>query len=278
MTPAKLDRMHRQVSDNGGHATVFGYGSLISEASARYTTPHLKNFRHASVHGYIRRFGLTPQDIRPSNSKRNIAVATAEAVDDPEASLIGVAYDIPVCELNNLAMRERHYDWHIVPLEDQSNAEIFALMATTPAPSRLFMKHAHELQPDSGTFTCDETVMPLDSYFILCLASVKRAIDKGLAPTDYYTKYIQHSYLADGKTTLASYLSSPQAAELKQTIQDIRSILPNAQGWKEEKWESKELQDIGRKFGILSQHLCGLKECWNYADESVLFSSSQNAI
>ncbi len=59
--PRLVDSLDRYFRHSGAHsATVVGFGSLLSEASARTTFPNLNNFRVVRVKGYRRVFAHSP--------------------------------------------------------------------------------------------------------------------------------------------------------------------------------------------------------------------------
>ncbi|PNH05773.1 hypothetical protein TSOC_007925 [Tetrabaena socialis] len=73
----ELDDSFTGLAGEDGLMTVAGFGSLLSERSARYTFPELQNFRPGLVHGWRRVFAHTadvffvrgiarPETVRPA--------------------------------------------------------------------------------------------------------------------------------------------------------------------------------------------------------------------
>lgn len=104
--------------------TIIGYGSLLSEKSARTTFPDLINFRHGRIRDYRRIFGH-PGSIFFRNGIADLATLQIAAVDaeyDPgNPGFVVSAFDIPsdeAADQPSIAFRKREavYDFAKVPL------------------------------------------------------------------------------------------------------------------------------------------------------------------
>ena len=143
--------------------TVLAYGSLLSEASARWTFPHLTNFRYARVYGLRRVFGHPHVHLIQEKlvSGRNLASLSAEySCDSAEdnknddnpgnnvaergeigpsssssSSFVVAAFDVTLTDAQRRAFldREASYDIVTVPFYDinDSIVDINSRTATT---------------------------------------------------------------------------------------------------------------------------------------------------
>lgn len=93
--------------------SVLGYGSLLSERSARETVPGLKNFRLVRVPGYRRIFNkvgvvfLSRHGADPE--ARQIASCATQA--HPEAEIICSQFECSDAEFAQLYEREHRFQW-----------------------------------------------------------------------------------------------------------------------------------------------------------------------
>ena len=89
---------------------IFGYGSLINQASLKKTVPEARNVVPAKTYGLQRTFNLASHYRFDSDHKSPICVLNiAEA--SPETALNGVCFDMDEVSLDNLLEREKGYDF-----------------------------------------------------------------------------------------------------------------------------------------------------------------------
>lgn len=110
------------------HATIVGFGSLLSERSARGTCPNLTNFRVVRVNGWRRVF----QHAAAIFWERGIAIAETKEMASLSAEpsigsgFVAATFDVPQEELPALLEREEEFDFAKVPfsaLEGQEQEE-----------------------------------------------------------------------------------------------------------------------------------------------------------
>ena len=106
---------------------ILGFGSLMSEQSARTTFPHLTNFRIVRVQGYRRVF-RHPAAIffeRGIADMESLQIASLSAEKQEGSSFIASVFSIEGETGENFLKREEEFDFHMVPftscLKDQDN-------------------------------------------------------------------------------------------------------------------------------------------------------------
>ncbi|RHY05353.1 hypothetical protein DYB28_003483 [Aphanomyces astaci] len=101
--------------------TIIGYGSLLSETSARSTFGHhVKNFRLGRVHNYRRVFAH-PASIffqRGIAIKETLEMASLSAEVSPGTSFAVSAFDIPTSQLPDFYDREEEFSIEEVEFHD----------------------------------------------------------------------------------------------------------------------------------------------------------------
>ena len=98
---------------------IVGFGSLLSEVSARGTCPSLRNFRIARVYGWRRVFqhpaaifferGIAGLD------SREISSLSAEPQDNDGSGFVVATFEVPTGEVGALLEREEEFDFADVP-------------------------------------------------------------------------------------------------------------------------------------------------------------------
>ena len=189
--------------------TIVGFGSLLSEASARRTTPSLTNYRLVTVAGYrrifnktgivfISKFGASPDDR---------ALSSCATRHDGATQLVCCAFDIPATEFPALDEREHRYAWADVAFTDASGKSGNGRMCTESNDDAYRTKcgSAEEYERRVGQFyrgrIWRDDLLPFPMYLDFCLAA---ADSHGRAVFD---NFLDTSYLADNVTTIRSYLA-----------------------------------------------------------------------
>ena len=104
--------------------TVFGYSSLLSEASCKRTCPSCRRHRLAVLPGWRRYFSLVSvSQIRNGNADevaKKIAALAVSPVAPQQPSLpipriVGCLFEIDTCSLPDLVRREHRYEMHTLP-------------------------------------------------------------------------------------------------------------------------------------------------------------------
>ena len=191
---------------------VAGYGSLLSEASARETVPTLSGFALCRIHGYERIFDKVAMVFferhGATGDRRDIAALSTRPA--PGRSMIGCRFEVPDDAMPALFEREHRYDWVM--------AETTALDGTDPRPARMTTAitdedyrlnkcvtdaeyHRRVGRFYGGRIRRDD-VLPFPTY----LAHVIRAL-RGVSDA-VYEDFLDTTVLADGTTRLRAYLAA----------------------------------------------------------------------
>lgn len=195
---------------------VFGYGSLMSEASARQTMPCLRRFGVARVRGLRRIFNLVSISLLRSGQtavgdKELAAVAAEPAGDDERSELLGSVFEIPARDLE--AYREREHRYRFAQVEAQVLDASRRVVATVTAEICLRSSDAEyrekcgsreEYHRRVGQFYAGalwrDDVLPASGYLRLCLDAA------AALGADILDNFLDSSLLADGVTTIREYL------------------------------------------------------------------------
>ena len=189
--------------------TIIGFGSLLSERSARSTTPSLSNYRLVTVHGYrrifnkagivfVHRFGASPDDR---------AIASCATRYDGETPLICGAFDIPGVEFQALDEREHRYRWVETSFRDFDGSAGRGLMCTESTDEAYCAKccTAEEYERRVGQFyrgrIWRDDILPFPMYLDFCLYAARAH------GPHVFDNFLDTSYLADGVTTIRAYLA-----------------------------------------------------------------------
>ena len=94
---------------------IVGYGTLLYSESVGDTigtSATKKNYKPVVIHGFKRLFNLLPPHYKPSFKISDLPVekAAANVVQQSEASINGIAFEVSEAELDALDQREKHYN------------------------------------------------------------------------------------------------------------------------------------------------------------------------
>ena len=190
--------------------TVIGYGSLLSEDSARETVPGLKKFRLVTVPGYRRIFNKVGVSFiyRYDLAASDIHIASCSTQPDSDTEIIGCAFEISADEFKDLYEREHRFQWVNVrsyALDGQavvgrmcteSNDEFYRLNKCVT--DDVYYRYVGQYY--NGRIWRDD-IMPFPVYLNHCLQAAKCHGEL------VYENFIHTTYLADGKTTISQLLS-----------------------------------------------------------------------
>lgn len=204
--------------------SVVGYGSLLSEASARQTVPALQNFRLVRVPGFRRIFNkvgvvFLSRHGADQNS-RELASCSTERSDDCE--IICSQFECSPEDFVGLYEREHRFRWIEVETvgfdnegdvpEQRKGTQSAGRMCTgyddveyrlnkciTPAEYELRVGRYY-----TGALWRDD-ILPFPRYLAFCLQAASSQGDEVL------NNFLDSSYLADGVTSIRGYLrQSPE--------------------------------------------------------------------
>lgn len=202
VSPAILSQMTQKT------LTIIGFGSLLSEASARRTTPGLANYRLVTVGGYrrifnkvgivfISKFGASPCDR---------TVSSCATRHDGTTRMICAAFEVPAAEFPALEEREHRYGWIEVEYEGQCGSGR-GLMCTesTDDAYRAKCGSSHEYEQRVGQYyrgkLWRDDILPFPLYLDFCLDAARthghRVVDN----------FLDTSFLADNVTTIRTFLA-----------------------------------------------------------------------
>jgi hypothetical protein len=189
--------------------TVVGYGSLLSEESARKTAPGLSGFRLVSVTGYKRIFNkvgiiFLQTGIADINTPYLSSCATRSA---PEVTIVCSAFECSEAEFLNIYEREHRFRWIEVALSSavsQDAGRICTEYNDTDYRLNKCVTDKVYFERVGRYYTGKiwrNDILPNKRYLALCL---KAAATHG---TQVLDNFLDTSFLADGTTPLRRYLA-----------------------------------------------------------------------
>jgi len=210
LAPSELGRLRGE----GGLVSVVGFGSLLSERSARTTFPHLQNFREARLRGWRRVFA----HVAPIFFERGIANAatremsslSVEPSDDPAAEIVVSQFEVSMTdeELDRFVEREHEFRFVAVRCVDATGRPDGRLAVVCARYSDEEYRRERcppdEFQRRYGRHGVDviwrDDVLPCAVYCRHCvLASQKLSAAA-------HDSFLDATFLADRRTPLRQYL------------------------------------------------------------------------
>ncbi|KDO22420.1 hypothetical protein SPRG_12700 [Saprolegnia parasitica CBS 223.65] len=193
---------------------ILGYGSLLSETSARSTFgATMQRFRLGRVHGYRRVFALPgsiffPEQIANPATKEFACLCVEPS---PGSSFIVSVFEVPEDQVLAFRRREHLYDIQPVEYEEADGSRDEALMclrwtdeAVIQANGQAFFDERYGQYgldtiwgwgPESG-------ILPCRVYLRHCLLSVAKLGEQ------VRTDFLKHSFLGDRQTTVEAYIAA----------------------------------------------------------------------
>ena len=190
--------------------SVVGYGSLLSEQSARETVPGLTNFRLVTVPGYRRifnkvgvvflsRYGADPQSLQ---------LASCATQANAENQIICTQFECSEADFADLFEREHRFEWVEVETIAIDGARSVGRMCTQSSDQFYRTQkcqseseyHNRVGQYYDGLLWRDD-ILPYPRYLAFCLQA---AHSQGQRVLD---NFLDHSYLADGVTPIRTYIA-----------------------------------------------------------------------
>ncbi|XP_030528082.1 uncharacterized protein LOC115739211 [Rhodamnia argentea] len=197
-----------------GRISICGFGSLLSERSARSTFPDLVDFRVARLDGFRRVFAhVAPIFFERGIAKPETKEISSLSVESCEGETLVVTVfeieksEIPAfmrreLEFRFLAVRPRTHDGK--PFE---NLAVLCARYTDEEFFRIRCRGSKEIYfQHYGRYDIDkiwrDDVLPCRSYLRHCVLAAKNLGDAA------YDNFLDHTYLADRKTTIRKYLET----------------------------------------------------------------------
>ncbi|CAN6328573.1 unnamed protein product [Urochloa humidicola] len=210
------------VAAPGGRISVVGFGSLLSERSARSTFPDLEGFRVAALRGFRRVFAHAA----PIFFERGIAVeATKEfsslSVEPCEGEMIVVTvFEIKEEEVPAFIEREHEFRFLAVVPEGLDGVPFTnqAVVCARYSDEEYFKERCQgskEIYNQRyGRFNIDkiwrDDILPCRLYLRHCVLAAKNLGEPA------YSNFLDHTYLGDRKTTIREYLATTGAGIMEE--------------------------------------------------------------
>ena len=188
--------------------SVVGYGSLISETSARQTAPTLSNFKLGKVHGYKRIFNKAGIVFFRRGSVRSddISVASCATRSDPRYAIGCCVFDCTEEDFTKIYEREHRFRWIEVDVETEDGVvkgrmcteynDADYLLNKCVLPSAYFERVGQYY--DKKIWRDD--ILPHKQYLAFCLGAVSSVSD------DMKDNFLDTTFLADGETSIRTFL------------------------------------------------------------------------
>jgi cation transport regulator ChaC len=201
---------------------IFGYGSLMSEDSAKRTMPSLQNYQCAKLYGYRRIFSLVSMSAIRNRGATfpHIAALAIKPDATMNAFVIGCLFDIPEDELEDYLSREARYRAIEIDVEIEAQEENKLASTTVKAwtvieqtdedyKARLVLENKSYESEVGQYYACQlwgrQDILPETKYLATCLEAATR-LGQG---QDYArNNFLQQGFLADGVTTIETYAST----------------------------------------------------------------------
>lgn len=222
--PFQLDEMSDfyLISSSSGYISICGFGSLLSERSARSTFPELMNFRVARLKGFRRVFAhVAPIFFERGIAKPETKEISSLSVEPCEGEeLIVTVFEIEKSEVPSFMERELEFRFLAV-LPETLEGKPFkntAVLCTRYSDEEFFnvrcggskeVYHQHY-----GRYNIDkiwrDDILPCRTYLRHCVLAAKNLGDAA------YNDFLDHTYLADRQTTIRQYLATTGAGIMEE--------------------------------------------------------------
>ncbi|CAN6360419.1 unnamed protein product [Urochloa humidicola] len=210
------------VAAPGGRISVIGFGSLLSERSARSTFPDLEGFRVAALRGFRRVFA----HVAPIFFERGIAVeATKEfsslSVEPCDGEMIVVTvFEIKEEEVPAFIEREHEFRFLAVVPEGLDGVPFAnqAVVCARYSDEEYFKERCQGSKEvynqRYGRFNIDkiwrDDILPCRLYLRHCVLAAKNLGEPA------HSNFLDHTYLGDRKTTIREYLATTGAGIMEE--------------------------------------------------------------
>ncbi|CAA6661974.1 unnamed protein product [Spirodela intermedia] len=186
-----------------GYISICGFGSLLSEKSARSTFPELRNFRVAQLRGFRRVFAHTA----PTGEISSLSVEPCEG-----EILVVTVFEIYKTEIPSFIEREHEFRFLAV-VPEEPNGSPFVRSAVLCARYsddeylRVRCKGSQEIYFQRyGRHNIHkiwrDDILPCRVYLRHCVLAAKNLGQEA------YDNFLDHTFIADRETSIRQYLSS----------------------------------------------------------------------
>ncbi|KAL5785140.1 hypothetical protein ACOSQ2_007532 [Xanthoceras sorbifolium] len=203
-----------QILSPGGRISICGFGSLLSESSARSTFPDLIDFRLAKLHGFRRVFAHAA----PIFFERGIAIPETKEISSLSVEpckgeiLIVTVFEIQKSEVPAFIRREHEFRFlAVVPetLDEKpfTNRAVLCARSSNEEFFQIRCKGSKEIYfQHYGRYNINkiwrDDILPCRVYLRHCVLAAKNLGDAA------YNNFLDHTYLGDRKTTIREYLAT----------------------------------------------------------------------
>ncbi|KAJ1262510.1 hypothetical protein BS78_09G113400 [Paspalum vaginatum] len=210
------------VAAPGGRFSIVGFGSLLSERSARSTFPDLEGFRVAALRGFRRVFAHAA----PIFFERGIAIESTKefsslSVERCEGELIVVTvFEIKEEEVPAFIEREHEFRFLAVVPEGLDGVPFTnrAVVCARYSDEEYFQERCQgskEIYNQRyGRYNIDkiwrDDILPCRLYLRHCVLAAKNLGEPA------YSNFLDHTYLGDRKTTIREYLATAGAGIMEE--------------------------------------------------------------
>ncbi|MBY4676354.1 gamma-glutamylcyclotransferase [Marinobacterium arenosum] len=190
--------------------SVVGYGSLLSERSARETVPGLINYRLVEVPGHRRIFNKVGVVFfsRHGASADSLEIASCSTEPSPGSAMICAQFELDEVDFAALYEREHRYRWIEVETHDRHGHVRTGRMCTGYNDRDYRLNKCitpQEYQQRVGQYyggaLWRDDILPFPRYLAFCLQA---AAENG---ADVLGNFLDTSFLADGITSIRQYVS-----------------------------------------------------------------------
>ncbi|KAK6772761.1 hypothetical protein RDI58_027999 [Solanum bulbocastanum] len=203
-----------RIVSSDGLITVGGFGSLLSERSARSTFPDLINFRVAKLSGFRRVFAhVAPIFFERGIAKPETKEISSLSVEPCEGgTLIVTLFEIPRSEIP--AFIEREHEFMFLAVIPETLNELFYInpaVICARYSDEEYLKNRCKGDKDIyfqryGRYNIDkiwrDDIFPCRVYLRHCVLAAQNLCDLA------YDNFLDHTFLGDRRTTIREYLST----------------------------------------------------------------------
>ncbi|PKU74629.1 uncharacterized protein LOC110104004 isoform X1 [Dendrobium catenatum] len=197
-----------------GYIYVCGFGSLLSEKSARSTFPNLRNFQAAFLPGFRRVFAhIAPIFYERGIAKEETKEVSSLSVEPCEGEgLIVTVFEIARSEISSFIERENEFRFLAIVPEALDGARFTnsAVLCARYSDEEYFQIRCKGNKDiyfqNYGRFNIHkiwrDDILPCRVYLRHCVLAAKNLGEAA------YDNFLDHTFLSDRKTTIREYLSS----------------------------------------------------------------------
>lgn len=197
-----------------GYISICGFGSLLSEKSARSTIPNLKNFRIGVLKGFRRVYAIVGALFYErgiaNHGTGEISGLTVEPCDGE--NLIVTVFEIKREDVPSFIEREKEYRFLAVNVENLEGKQFSspAVVCSRFTDDEFLLVRCNGdkalFNEKYGKYNIDriwrDDILPCRAYLRHCVLAAKSLGEVA------YDNFLDHTFLGDRKTTIRRYLNT----------------------------------------------------------------------